>query len=357
MIGSLEDMCLEFENRTIKIEFFDVYKIIIDHKLKLKNFDLGELHKLYLSHSSDYDLLISKFKRFAEDKEIIIFNMVNFIHPDWLQAHLPNKTLIYGCIDDPITSYSRTSGSIFAYDGVFYFSLGYDEHFYMEEKLISWGAKETHFWPPNDMKFDYYNESFYIEVEESFNKRNNLITYVGLLYGAKYDRLVSLKRRLGDDFRIYGRWPLQGWAGLFAPLKGRKFYPYKVESLNDLQRKKVYLSTLASLNLHLSSDNREFGNLRVFETIRHGLLLISDKGGKNSQNLVFEDGKNALFYETEKELLEKIDFIRHSPKEAIDIARRGFELAKEKFDINSNFRRFISWCLILNDQKKNSVSH
>jgi spore maturation protein CgeB len=351
MIGSNDDIKIELANHLVKIEFFDVYKIISDHKLKLMNFDLCELHKLYLSHSKDYEFLLERFKRFATDKEIIIFNMVNFIHPDWLICNLSNKTLVYGCIDDPITSYSRTSGSIFAYDGVFHFSLGYDEKYTMREKLNSWGAQNTYFWPPTDMKFNYYQEDFYQEVENSFNDRIHFMTYVGLLYGTKFDRLARVKKYMGDDLSIYGRWPLGGYAGFFGPIRGRKFLPHRVTTLTDEQRKSVYLSTLVSLNMHLSTENREFGNLRVFESIRHGMLLLSDKGGKNVQNDIFVDGKNAVFYDDEHDLFDKTRYLMNNRVHALDIAKNGFDLARSKFDAYQNFKNFMQWCVDLKKVK------
>ena len=350
MIGGSQKMNVELNRHSCAVSFFDVHSIIKNHKFKIGNFDLSSLHTMILSCSYDYSCLLDLFKKFVTDKDIIVMNMTNFLHPDWVIENLSNKTLIYACIDDPFTSYSRTSGSLFAYHGVFHFSVGYDENFLMHEKIKQWGVQDTHFWPPTDMKFGHYNEDFYARVESSFNNRKNFMTYVGLLYGPKFDRLVSIKRKLGHDLEIYGRWPFGGYAGYLGPLKGRKFLPQRVKALSDDERTDVYLSTLSSLNMHLSEDAREFGNMRVFETIRHGMLLVSDKGSKNSHELIFEDGKDAVFYDNETDLFEKIDYLKNNRNEALDIAMRGFQLAKSKYDVVKNLKEFLDWCIRLKEK-------
>jgi ADP-heptose:LPS heptosyltransferase/2-polyprenyl-3-methyl-5-hydroxy-6-metoxy-1,4-benzoquinol methylase/glycosyltransferase involved in cell wall biosynthesis len=73
------------------------------------------------------------------------------------------------------------------------------------------------------------------------------------------------------------------------------------------------------VNVSLSNDV----NLRVFETMACGALLITDRLYDNGLEELFEDGKHLVTFETEEELVQKIRYYLCHDDERIAIARAG----------------------------------
>ena len=66
-----------------------------------------------------------------------------------------------------------------------------------------------------------------------------------------------------------------------------EFLLQRAKALSVDEGTDVYVHTISSLDMHLTEDSREFGNMRVFETIRHGMLLVIDKEARNSFEIIF----------------------------------------------------------------------
>jgi len=81
------------------------------------------------------------------------------------------------------------------------------------------------------------------------------------------------------------------------------------------------------VNVSLSNDV----NLRVFETLACGALLITDRLYDNGLEELFEDGKHLVTFETEDELLAKIRYYLSHDAERTAIARAGQERVLSHF--------------------------
>ena len=286
--------------------------------------------------------LLSKLEHLSCESDALLVNWVNPLPPEWVYLRLAGVKKYFGCMDDPHKSYDRTINSLWAYDGAFYWSPSYDDYYSMKEVLHLWGAKRSYWWPASWNR-DFLTDAFISRVTNSIDNRTSVVTYVGKLYGSKYDRLVNIKRSFGKDFAIYGSWPYRGFVGYAAPLRGRKFMPYKVNSLTDVQREDIYLKTKIGLNMHLSDTPREFGNLRTYEIPLHGMMLLSDKGAGSSYESVFIPGEEAVYYENLDHAIELISYYSRAEEERQRIAMRGFLRACKDYHPENNLVNLFRW--------------
>ena len=117
------------------------------------------------------------------------------------------------------------------------------------------------------------------------------------------------------------------WAGSFQHYR-RKFLEVCVEHFgidmakNDLTQSE-YREELLRSKIGLSLRGWGFDTVRFYEVPAHGALLLSQKP-RIFINNNFEDGKNAVFFETPEELDSKIKFLLDNPKELESIRLKGY---------------------------------
>jgi len=103
--------------------------------------------------------------------------------------------------------------------------------------------------------------------------------------------------------------------------------------------KNTYLDYLNLLNRHFFHVNlhrdeiRDFGNIRCFEVTGTKNLLFSD----NAKNLgfYFEEGKEFVGFENEKDLIEKIDYYKNNIDEAKKIAEAGYKKTIQNYTVKN----------------------
>jgi hypothetical protein len=297
----------------------------VDYLYRTKN-------RYYMKYISDF---IDKFQEY----NIIIMSKLNFIHPEILNNYFKKQIKILGLIDDPDSTYIRGIPYFWAFDGVFYISKSYEDRLFQDE-LEKWGVKNS-FWYPLIPQLDYSFKPF--QDDDFFKNRKIDISYIGGYYGSKVDRLLKLKRVFKDRFEIYGRWPLKGYFGFLRPILKRPLFPYVIRSLSNEERKSVYLNTKIGFNLHLNGEFKECGNLRTYEVPMHGCLLLSNKAGANAHNLIFEDQKEAVYYDNLDDAIEKINYYLSHDEERVKIAKKGFERAWKEYDYEKNLLNLLKW--------------
>ncbi|MBD2538439.1 glycosyltransferase [Coleofasciculus sp. FACHB-SPT36] len=332
---------------------------IVDDKFKLSYFNpLKYLPFSEFANSSNLDFLwrnnsknsgnIQLYKKLLEDfierfagVDIIIATFFNPFHPEWLIKNFLNTVKIYGCIDDPWAIYKRRINSLWAFDAAFYVSPSYDCGISMKDALAMWGVPINYWWP-----LSLYNKvslEHCKEIQQSWTERMGGIIYVGNLYGSKFDRLVEFKRRTGKEFSIYGRWPLGGYAGFLGPIRGRKFFPYRVRSITNEQRRQLYLRHKICLNMHLSDYPRETGNMRMYEAPFHGLMLLCDKAADGWHESIFKPNVEAVFYDDIEDAVDKAKFYLKHDSAREKIARTGFERFCKDYDADKCLKLFLEW--------------
>jgi hypothetical protein len=204
-----------------------------------------------------------------------------------------------------------------------------------------WGAKKTHWWPASWIRYDAGLKE---EVSKAGRRRNGIV-YVGSYYGDKLNRIASFREQFKNEFSVYGRWPLDGFVGYFAPIRGRKFFPYRVKTLTDEERTKIYLSTKICFDMHLSSYPREIGNMRMYESTLHGMLLLCDKGSSNNYSKIFKPNEEAVLYDHIVDAIELGNYFLRNDLERERIASAGFNRAWESYNPEKVLRDLIIWAL------------
>jgi hypothetical protein len=141
---------------------------------------------------------------------------------------------------------------------------------------------------------------------------------VGFVGNARPDRLdlvVGLSRRFGRSFLLAGeRWvrmspSLVRHASVRGPQYGEHF-------------SSAVRSVLCNLVL-LNSDNRDSHTCRSFEVPAAGGLVVAERTEDHLE--LFEEGREALFFSSEDELLELISVVTRAPHSFLDMRRRGHE--------------------------------
>ncbi len=133
---------------------------------------------------------------------------------------------------------------------------------------------------------------------ERMSPRIYEIGFVGQLLNEKHPRGRRLKK-LSETYKMndYKRW-------------------YQKEEIT-----KVYSQSRIVVN---SPANREI-NMRVFEAMASGALLVTESIG-NGQRELFKDGVHLVEYCTEEELFDKVDYYLKNDDEREQIAKAGQEL-------------------------------
>src|SRR5262249_4919104 len=87
----------------------------------------------------------------------------------------------------------------------------------------------------------------------------------------------------------------------------------------------------------------------------HGLMLLCDKGGCNAHEKIFVPDKEAVFYDSIEDAIEKIEYYLQHDDERERIARAGFERVHRDYDGEMNLKRFLDWASNL--PKRHIASH
>jgi len=294
---------------------------------------------LWRNKNPDYMRMLDDFTESHGDADIIVANWINPFHPEWLSITFSNTIKIYGCIDDPPATYQRTINSLWAFDAAFYVSPSYSDNFTMKSLLNMCNIEQTYWYP---LSAGSVSDKHLLEVSESLDKRELGLIYVGNLYGNKYDRLVTIKNKLGNNFSIFGRWQFWGYAGLLAPLKSRKLMCYRVKSISEQQKRNYYLHHKIGLNMHFS-DKRETGNMRMYEVPYHGMMLLCDKAADNAHEEIFKPDIEAIYYDDVEDAIDKATYyLKHDDKRK-RIAMAGFQKYCDLYDSNKCLIDFLHW--------------
>lgn len=336
-----------------KVSYFDPTKYLpISEFTYTSNLDFlwRKEKRKKIRNINNYYRLLDEFIEKFKDVDIIVANWFNPFHPEWLIKNFPKTVKIYGCIDDPWVIYQKRVNCLWAFDAAFYVSPSYDTGLSMPDALRLWGINRSYWFPlsANQVSVEHCQE-----IETTWNQRTEGVIYIGQLYGSKFDRLVQFKHGLGKDFSIYGRWPLSGYAGLFGPLKGRPFFPYRVRSVTNEQRRKLYLKYKIGLNMHLSDYPRETGNMRMYEVPFHGLMLLGDKAANDLHESIFKPDVEAVFYDSIEDAIDKAKYYLKNDSQREKIARAGFARVCRDYDSERCLKDFLEWACTIPLKERN----
>ena len=296
----------------------------------------ADVDKLYRQRDPAYMHFVSDFVGRFRTFDLLILTW-NPIHPEILFHELKHPIKILGFVDDPMATYVRQLPYFWAFDGAFYVSPSYDDRTYFKEALERWGCTQSYWWPWVPCKMEYHEPS-----ERFFQERDIDLVYVGNQYGPKVDRLVKLKKHFGSRFHLHGRWPLSGYGGMARGLRGKPVLWSRVRSITDEERKCLYHRAKIGINMHLS-ERMETGNMRMYEVPSHGIMMVCDKAGLDAHEQIFEPGREAVFYDSVEDAIERIEYYLNHEEERIQIARAGYSRVRRDYDWEQNLKRFLDW--------------
>lgn len=299
--------------------------------------------EMYRARDPVYMRVVDQFVERYADFDLLVFGVHCFIHPEVLVTRLPRPAKVLGFVDDPVSTYAHGIPCLWAVDGAYYISPGYSDAMGLDELLDRAGCRHR-FWMPLAAPAPEPPQ-----VDEAFFARRSVPTvYVGNRYTPKVNRLKAFKQAFGDDFRVHGRWPLRGWWGPLAALTGNMSFPHRVTSLTHEGRTALYWDSQIGLNMHWSQRPSETGNMRMYEVPLHGVMLLCDKAARDFHAQIFEPDREAVFYDSLEDAIDKARHYIAHPEERIEIARRGFERAWKDYRWETIFRRLLDWGTGLN---------
>ena len=118
---------------------------------------------------------------------------------------------------------------------------------------------------------------------------------------------------------------------------------------------KIYNHSKIVFNCSVRNDL----NMRVFEALACKKLLITDSlSAESGLNEFFEDGKHLILYDSEKDMLEKIDYYLKNDKERELIANQGYQevISKHTYDIRIQLNLFGKINEIIKKTRENLLS-
>lgn len=294
--------------------------------------------RLYRERNPHYMRMVGDFVDRFRDFDLIVMSTYNFIHPEVLSRALKKPTKILGFIDDPLSTYQRGLPYLWAFDGAFFISPGYIDDQPFDEAMARWG-KPAMWWPLVPSPFirpEQADDAF-------FGQRDVDVVYVGNPSASKVERLIRLKRHFGDRMRVHGRWPFKGYAGWVRGLFGKPVYPHRVTSLSGEQRTQLYWRSKIGFNMHVSDRPYETGNMRMYETPAHGMMMLCDKAAADTHARIFAPGTEAVYYDNLEQAIEQIEYYLSHDEERVQIAQAGYARYWRDYQWEPNLVRFLDW--------------
>lgn len=301
------------------------------------------IDRLYRERNPNYMRLIGDFVDRFRDFDLIVMSTFNFIHPEILVRELRKPIKVMGFIDDPHSSYLRGIPYLWAFDGAFFISPGYIDDLAFNAAITRWTDKPTTWWslvPFAMPRPELADDAF-------FRRRDVDVVYVGYPSASKAERLIRLKSHFGDRIRIHGRWPLKGYYGFARGLLGLPMYPHCVTRLTGDERKALYWRSKIGLNMHVSDSTFETGNMRMYETPAHGMMLVCDKAAANTHARIFEPENEAVFYDGIDDAIQLIEYYLNHEEERVTIARAGYQRYWKDYEWEANLKKLLDWSISL----------
>jgi len=324
------------------------------------------LDRMYRERDPSYMRFLRDFTDKFKDADLIVLATYNPVHPEVLHNDLPKPIKILGFVDDPISTYIRGVPYLWAFDGAIYISPSYNSDTFFSDALERWGCPQSWWWPLVPPLINSTNETDLWPLvaprqealrqgNDFFRNRDLDLIYVGSPYSSKVDRLIQLKRRFGPRLRIHGRWRFSGYLGAIRWLKGKPALWSRIRPLSGQERTNLYYRTKIGINMHVSDQPMETGNLRMYEVPAHGMMLLSDKAGLNAHERIFEPDKEAVFYDSIQDAIDKIEYYLAHHEERERIARAGFARVHRDYDGEQCLKQLLDWAIAL--PKRNSSVH
>ena len=301
------------------------------------------IHLLYINRDKEYMKFLEDFKKKYHDYDVIVMNPgVDLVHPEFLHKEFPNALKVLHLIDDPHTTYSYSLPFAWAFDAATYVIQGYSADYGLGDILQLAGIKNTK-WVPHCITNTLLPKWTSSQLREQLRGRKNKAIYVGGYYRGKQDRLNYLKNKMGKNLEIYGRYPLGGYS--FAMLSTLAGHPstYRVKSISNKYRDKLYEDFAVGINMHLTTPVQELGNSRTYELAYRGVAQLIDTNSLGSVEKILTPGKEVLTYENMDECITLANRLFKDENLRISLALNAYERACEEYQYKNVLLDEIAW--------------
>lgn len=294
---------------------------------------------LYRSRDPQYmsaaKAIIESLRKF----DVVIFSTYNPLHPELILEGLRDKIKVLGFTDDPHSTYVRGIPYLWAFDAAYYISPGYSPQMGFAELFAKIGYERVR-WLPLAQPIEYPQLT-----REEIQNRSMTMAYVGAPTGSKIDRLRALDQAFGSDLALFGRWRMNGYYGYIRPLLGEPPFFRTVRPITQADKLALYRNTKIGFNMHVSDMPSECGNMRTYEAAAFGMMLLSDRAGLNLQSQIFEEGTEAIYYDSIEEAIELARFYVINTKERTRIALAAHRRALAEYSWEKVTHDFLTWLI------------
>lgn len=303
------------------------------------------IDELYRERDKQYIALCEEVVETANKYDVFVVSQFNFIHPEFLKKITTYK--VFGMVDDPISTYDRGLVYSHFFDSCFYISQGYLSGVTMSELLSRFQISDAFHLPLTTINLPRRILSI-----NDMDNRSLDIVYIGAAYGKKVDTLLQMKRRFKDKLQVYGRWPFKGYYGYVRPVWGSKLFPHKVEAVSDQEKWEIYLKSKIGFNLHYTGVGNEDGNMRTYEVLATGALLLQNESSTPLEKRLFKGNSEAVYYKSYDDAMDKIDYFLKNSAERNEIAINGHVKFQKLYSHDNNLEKFFTWINKNKEQKK-----
>jgi len=191
----------------------------------------------------------------------------------------------------------------------------YDVHFVAREvnipEYIEQGAKKVFVY---DRSFDPEIHKPMELTEEEKKRYGCKVGFIGS-WAKEREKSIAFLIENGIEVTVWGN----GWQkGKYWNIIKKYF---RGPGLNGIEYAKAINGMEIALHF-LRRENRDEQDSRTFEIPACGTFMLAEKTKKHE--LFFEDGKEAVFFENDIELLQKVKYYLRNDSERIIIAKNGF---------------------------------
>jgi hypothetical protein len=302
------------------------------------------LNRLYLEKDKDYFRFLNTFyEKYKEYDVIVMTPGENLVHPEFLHKNFKNSLKVISCVDDPHCTYSSILPFAWVFDAAIYISPSYSPELNMKDLLNLAGIKLT-FWCPLTFSNRMQPKWTVAELEKQLKTRKKQAVYFGNFYLNKIDRLINLKKKLKNNFEIYGKFPLKGFSFFIYSLLKKNPVMYLPKSYSSAEeRDKIYEKIAIGINMHLSHPAIETGNARTYELAYNGVAQIVDSSKVSLINKIFEPNKEILTYENIDECIYQTKRLIEDDDLRCKIALAGYKKAIKEYSYDKTLKNLISW--------------
>lgn len=204
----------------------------------------------------------------------------------------------YNC-DHPFVFYSPGSGNSNVKNSIKVYDIHFSYSRNIVRQLQQQFNKEAYFIP-----FGYDNEMQVFSASYN-NPYKNRFLFIGAYDKYRGDWLADLAL---PDLDIYGdtKWRTRNLSRPFLLQAYRQKALYDNDYIEAVNNSSGVINLLRDQNVQEQSHN-----MRTFEVPGYGGVLISQRTSEQME--FFDDNKEAIFFDSKDELLDKIDFLRRNP--------------------------------------------